>query len=1724
MSAEKENLPSGPGRLRRIIRAATRFVRRLVVATVLCIVSIWILLQIPPVSSFVARSLLNLANPWPGTKATVGSAGGSWFASLSLTDIVVTSPADSLLISIDTLEASYNLPALLGGTLYLEKVFLSRPIVRSRYLPDGSTVFLHPFAPSEEGPEDTSGDLRIRVDQLEVVNGEFALLSHPDTVLRRLELLRIDATADSILIAGGVRAVLDSVSCKIKLDASESNELQFSAAGSLAQQHIRVRSFALTSARTSITGEGYAPLPFSLPQSLPQSQIRIAASRVSYGDLHHLMPEFGPEGEARLKLASKGMGDSSLTDLNLEFPDGGTVVVQGKAISSSGAAMELNIAGSCEQFSPSSVTGLSDTTVSLHATFSVDGIGSSLKDFTGRVGLRLLPSEIGMNGPVTGFVDATARNGRVHALLGAELRPVQVTATADLMPFEKDSAFEMHGVLKILHSDSTESPWYRLGGLAAKLQLSGQGMGPHSGSAHAVVTGAWTGNPYFSSLQIKGAYSDDTALVGGHLITSSGSAHFTAEAIFGESTQYRLHIPAFRNICLADIGANFPSTDLTGTLRAEARGTSLDKLTGTLSLILDPSRVANVPVHSLVTEISMDSGLVRFTGNGQSDAGFITLQGVSRPSQQSPYLVLEQLKFRKVDLGKILQKDGMTSDLNGSLEVHATAQSLNAVSRLFTGRLPGGKHALQAAGNLRLDQSRVNRDTIRAATFAVRLDDSSLDASAEVKTRSGAITGQGTARPFERIPLFTIPGLRFEHLDIAALTGTSNLPTDLTGVLQGEYRGEALERATGKLSADFTNTTDNSIMPIGASLRAEMEEGQFSVKSSAEFEDGRVIIAGDGQFTPGGVQGRVLVDAATTDTTIVVAGADIGAHGLQIRSVLEGSWGAAAETDLRGTVKGGGSGSGFVADTLLCDFSICGRVIKVDTLNIHTNVAIVAGGGTLALFDPASTDHTAFSLSAHVMALQPLEKFLGIGPTFLRSADFSLHASGPPGMTDLHCVTDVDMVALGSEIALTSLQGTVNARLGPSLTLGSMDASIAITGLESGPIALDSATIMLHSVRNKHDITGVLGFNRGLTIGVGGSVQDEKDSATVLVDSLVYRSPSAVWSLDKQASITIGPRLVVRDFALHSGVRDIIVNGVLDPRREHDFTVTADSLNVENLGSLLGRPALGGLIFTNVHIGGPAGNPRAVGEITIALRGAEKELGLMTTHLDWGARELALDGHIQEPSGGTLDATARLPVPLPLRTTVPEALLESSKKATVDSLSILLTADRFNIDFFRPLLSPKALSALAGMLSANIRISGFLDSVAVEGSASIDNGQVGIASLGTVFEGIQLQCAAEGQKLKIEDMTALSGGGALRLTGVISLQNSARPALDAKVSLDKFVAIQTADMKGNLSGDILLKGNALAPEVTGSLVIDDSYFVLPETGKLDSVEYVELTPADYAMLQKYFGYRRQVGVVKETPSVVEPTIDLTLTMQNNTWVRKRRNPILAIELEGSVRIERRPGKPPRLTGMIRCPPGRSYVGQFGRQFELTQGEILLKGPLDETELHIDTEYKVPSKGGTGLSEVVIRMKVENNLGRFIFSLTSDPAMDESDIFSYLATGQSRTGALANTGDQGGLAGAMALEQLVGVAGGFAEGSMPLDVFQIRQDGARGITVVAGNYVSSKTYMGIRQPVLFSQGTQDTYYDTRTQYELEYEAQPWLFLNLQGGSSRTLLFLKARVAY
>jgi hypothetical protein len=80
-----------------------------------------------------------------------------------------------------------------------------------------------------------------------------------------------------------------------------------------------------------------------------------------------------------------------------------------------------------------------------------------------------------------------------------------------------------------------------------------------------------------------------------------------------------------------------------------------------------------------------------------------------------------------------------------------------------------------------------------------------------------------------------------------------------------------------------------------------------------------------------------------------------------------------------------------------------------------------------------------------------------------------------------------------------------------------------------------------------------------------------------------------------------------------------------------------------------------------------------------------------------------------------------------------------------------------------------------------------------------------------------------------------------------------------------------------------------------------------------------------------------------------------------------------------------------------------------------------------------------------------------------------------------------------------------------------------DVFQIRQEPTRGLTLTAGRYLSSRLFLDLQLP-LGSQSQQTTGTNLGPGFELEYTLRRWLRANLRGGSLSPGLLFRARRAY
>jgi autotransporter translocation and assembly factor TamB len=139
-------------------------------------------------------------------------------------------------------------------------------------------------------------------------------------------------------------------------------------------------------------------------------------------------------------------------------------------------------------------------------------------------------------------------------------------------------------------------------------------------------------------------------------------------------------------------------------------------------------------------------------------------------------------------------------------------------------------------------------------------------------------------------------------------------------------------------------------------------------------------------------------------------------------------------------------------------------------------------------------------------------------------------------------------------------------------------------------------------------------------------------------------------------------------------------------------------------------------------------------------------------------------------------------------------------------------------------------------------------------------------------------------------------------------------------------------------------------------------------------------------------------------------------------------------------------------------------------------------------------------------------------------------MSQDDMLSYIVTGRPASdNALAERSGEGPSAGEMgaevALSGLTQTLSSTAEEELGLDVFQIRQEGLRGLTLTAGRYVGSRVFLSMHLPIEFSGESQQTPGSTLgPSFELEYAAQRWLRANVRGGNEPPRFILRSRYAY
>jgi autotransporter translocation and assembly factor TamB len=250
-------------------------------------------------------------------------------------------------------------------------------------------------------------------------------------------------------------------------------------------------------------------------------------------------------------------------------------------------------------------------------------------------------------------------------------------------------------------------------------------------------------------------------------------------------------------------------------------------------------------------------------------------------------------------------------------------------------------------------------------------------------------------------------------------------------------------------------------------------------------------------------------------------------------------------------------------------------------------------------------------------------------------------------------------------------------------------------------------------------------------------------------------------------------------------------------------------------------------------------------------------------------------------------------------------------------------------------------------------------------------------------------------------------------------------------------------------------------------------------------------------------------------------------MPRNAWFRRRVSPKADIELSGRVRIRQEPGEEMRFYGRVEPMPNRGFLDVYGRNFRPTGGSIALRGPVDSMRFDLTAEYQVPTQSGPDAG-ILVNVAAKGRPDSLSLDFTADPTMDRDDIIAYIVTGRPASeNPLAGTssGSPQEAGAELVFSGLSDRLAGSASQALGLDVFQIKQDGLRGLMLNAGRYIAPRVFLSLQQPIQLSSDAQQTPgAGLGPGFRLEYSVRPWLRADLRGGSLPPRFLFRGHHAY
>ena len=1671
------------------------------IAILTVVVALVALLQIPAVATWAVNRLITLVPLSPGYALEVGGVNGNWLRGLWLRDVVLRRGRREL-ARIERLGASYDPLQLRGPDRRLRELIVDGGTVAARRDRDGWDIARAIRASSDT----TAAGGDFIVDRLTVRGLDLAAELTPDSVARARGFTLVGR---DLVVGDTLLVTMDSLAAEIAPPGGPALWFSVAAAGAATPEVFRLDPLRISSHRSDIAGHAVLPRSFDAPRLAERLDVKLEARPLALADLASVYPAVPPEGEIILDAGATAKGRLVTAQLAARL-DSAAVNLEGSTVVGRGAPAVYRVRGEILDLDPSRLHR-SAPMGAVTGEIEADIRGETLALADGDASVRLRDSRVANTDLRDLDFRAELTRGRADLQLHGELLGGTVRAEGWARPFDSVPSYRLAG--GALGLEGTEAVARTLAGgegepaLDLRFRVSGNGLAPREADLRgrfdlaAVRSGGDRTSLGSASLSLAGGRLE----VRPELRVAGGTIGGAATARLGDTITYQVRRGTVEGVDLGKLMGDTVAAPLNGRFQLSGRGTAPEDAVVTASLELDELRYAARRIERVIARARVDRGRAAVELRGALQGGRLTVEASARPFDSVTAFQVRRAALDSVDLGTLLGRP----DLAGP------------VTLAGSGGGSWSETARAVKGSLTVAPSRLGRVEVTGGTAAAELSGERLTWDAGLRTSGGSVSIAGEGRPLAKVPSYTLRQGRADSLDLGALLGNDSLSTALNARFTGSLTGTVLDSLLARLELELMPSRVNE---------AELGPGRLTLGLDRGALDGEVSLEGDAAVA------AKLTGEVDTEQSRVRADGDLRVERLArwtgdsaIDGRLEGRFSLDLVADSAGVATVGGQvtalgGVGGVRlQQLHAAFRPSPGAVEVDTLVLRSNALALDGAGRIALRSGPAARSARFHVAGRTGDLTPLALLAGADSVVLDSTLLELTVTGPPERRRIEGRADAFRLLYGGSLAerITAQGGGTMDSAG----MGAIAGRLRVVGAAAGNLTVqrmdltgryDSVVALQGTVEVDEDIS--------LALSLAGAASGDTTRATLR--RLELREGGRTWSLERPAAIALRPEVVeVRQFALGAGDRRISVDGIFTRRDSSDMTVRIRGFELDALAQARLVPMAGRLDGT-LRLSGPAEAPSVEGQVGLAVRerGGD-DIGRIESELSWTRRGLRVDATAGHREGGRLTVTGTLPWRLTL---VPEdtAAQVGFAREPADTMSLAVRADSFDLGLFEPLLPEEVATGLTGGLAVDAHVAGTPEQPQATGTVDLRDLGVELPTLGVTYREGRLAGRLDGRRFTIDTLRIATGDDEdVLATGEVILEPLTDPALALRARLRDFLVSDSDQLRAIATGEIRLVGTAAEPVLTGKLQLNEAE-IFTGGPTAAAVEEVELTPGDRQQLAQRFGPAALVGA-EEGPGFLERfRMNVDLAFPRRVWFRKAESPSIDIELSGRINLRQEPGEEMEFFGQVEPIPGRGELDLYGRSFRVTEGDIALRGPVEAVTLDVTAEYRVPTEGDPDAEEVVINVRATGRPDSLDLAFEAEPAMPREDIVSYIVTGRPASDNPLLDRQGGGVdATQVAINQLAENLGGAAGEELGFDVFTIRQEPERGLTLTAGRYLSSRLFVSLQQPLRFGTSTDQQATGTSGPgFELEYAWRRWLRSTMRGGSLPASLLMRGRYAY